>query len=278
MGIFLYRGLRTWTARSVWVAGALGVVVVAGCGSSDGDAGQTQTPETAVADPGAEVAPGERIEFDGEGVKLVGTFWRGTTRPADGVVLLHQLSSERSEWGPVIDALRPLGVSILSVDLRGHGESVANPAAEGPAAIVLWRQFENVDWAKLPDDAERAIEFARSRGVTKFVLGGSSIGSSAALVAGARREDVVGVFALSPGRDYRGLETLPAAEAFGARRLLAVAAEGEAPAKETADALAAAVTTGRTHIVPGSHHGLRMLGEAPDLPQVLAAFVGEVLP
>lgn len=269
---------------------ALSLAVLSlGCGSSGSSAATsavTEEPprEPAPTDPSSVPAgprdPGLDVDIEAEGVTLAGTWY--PPRPADharsdaAVLLFHQLGAERAEWDAVVAALRPLGVGVLTVDLRGHGGSIRNPAASGARAAVLWRQFANRDWAMLPGDVRSAMAFARERGARRFVLGGSSIGGSAALVAAADAPDVRAVFALSPGRSYRGIDIVEPAARFEGR-ILAIAAEGEAPSREMAEELARGERAA-ARIVPGSHHGLRMMGEFPELPRALAEFVEEVLP
>lgn len=222
------------------------------------------TPETVAVEEGTASV---RLEFQGEGgTQLVGELWAASAG-APAVVLMHQLSAERGEWAPVVEALRPLGVTVFAFDQRGHGES------EGE-----WRSFGEADWAKLPADVSAALRVLRHHEVapSKFVLGGSSIGSSAAILSGAREDDVVGVFALSPGRAYRGLDTITPAATY-APRLLAIAAEGETPAKETAEELARVASRGSVQLLEGSAHGLRMMEATPDLPARIRTFVEQAL-
>jgi len=236
------------------------------CGSTEETPNQPRV-EAPAPEPGVAPDEGETVRFEtADGVHLVGTSWRGEGDVA--VVLLHQLSGDRREWAPVREALEPLGVTVLAIDLRGHGDSTGGP--EGP---IQWRAFDNAAWRGVVEDAKAAMRFLDAQvAPSRFVLVGSSIGSSAALLAAAEEPRVAGVVALSPGSSYRGLETGPAAESLRGRALLAIAAEGEAPAADTARSLAES-SGGEAEIVSGSAHGLRMVADAPTIPARVARFV-----
>lgn len=213
----------------------------------------------------------ENVTFPAtDGLTLVASLRRGA-RGAPALILVHQLGSNRLEWEPIITAM-PDELTIMSLDMRGHGASI-----DRDGQTVGWRAFANADWEDVVDDVERALDWVkRELGSERFVLGGASIGSSAVLLAAVDHPEVVGVFALSPGRAYRGLDTITPAPSLSDRRLLFVAAEGEDPAKDAAEELAR-LSGGRALIVGGNAHGARMVGAAPDLPTRLADFVSSAL-
>ncbi|MEM1417018.1 MAG: alpha/beta fold hydrolase, partial [Myxococcota bacterium] len=216
------------------------IVALFALGACDGCSSvETPAPATPASEPAPEAAQAEVVRFEGaDGFLLEGSLWAGPSG-APAVVLMHQLGAERAEWSPVIIALVDAGFSVLAFDQRGHGASTRGAGGEE----VRWRDFGPEDWAAYPADARAAVAWLRSRPSPprSLVLGGSSIGSSAALIAGAELEGVRGVFALSPGRAYRGLDVVTPLAGFGERALLAVAAEGEAPSVDTLAAIEGAV-------------------------------------
>ncbi|MET7400881.1 alpha/beta hydrolase [Dactylosporangium sp. NPDC005572] len=65
------------------------------------------------------------LKVDGaDGLRLVGDTWG--QKPWDAV-LLHGGGQTRQAWGRTPERLRQLGLSVLNVDLRGHGESPWDP-------------------------------------------------------------------------------------------------------------------------------------------------------
>ncbi|MBX3247664.1 MAG: alpha/beta fold hydrolase [Myxococcales bacterium] len=239
-----------------------------GSGCGEREAAPAAEPTVRVPERPAQTAPDPLRVTTPNGVTLVGNLWRGgRDRPA--VVLLHQLGAERREWTQVAEALVRAGHTVVAYDHRGHGESRLGPGG----ALLQWRTFSDSEWTKLADDLDAVLEWLKRQPFAPdtFVLGGSSIGGSAAIVAASRRTDVAGVFVLSPGRAYRGVDVLRPAASVQAP-LLAFVAEGEAPSLETAEDLARVAPRGRARVLEGSAHGLRMLPANPSLLAELVAF------
>jgi pimeloyl-ACP methyl ester carboxylesterase len=167
-----------------------------------------------------------------DGWTLIGELTRGA--PTHPVLLVHQLSSSRREWTPLLQRLHndpPL--TTLAIDLRGHGEST-----QGPDGATRWESFgiDSSRWAGIVRDVDAAVrylheQFPEMRGV---IAVGSSIGSTAVLREGADDPSVMAVGLLSPGLDYRGLDTVVPLTHFIAmhRPVLAIAAEGDTASAE----------------------------------------------
>ena len=58
-----------------------------------------------------------------DGTPLAGMLYEGTPRPAPAVVLVHMLGRSKDEWSAVALRLQEAGLTVLAVDLRGHGGS-----------------------------------------------------------------------------------------------------------------------------------------------------------
>jgi len=120
------------------------------------------------------------------GLRLRVVAWTGDGPPC--ALLLHATSFCADVWAPVWAAAREAGgagLGAVAVDVRGHGRS------EAPASP------EAYGWGRLVDDAIAVAE-AVGEGAP-LVLAGHSSGATAALVAAARRPDLVrGVFAVEP--------------------------------------------------------------------------------
>ena len=132
----------------------------------------------------APVAGGIDLDLPGRGVRLRATRWPGR---GDPVVLLHGLASQRRFWNLVAPHL--VGVPLLALDQRGHGDSDKPDDDYGYDAVVA--------------DLATALD---ALGLSRAVLVGHSWGASVALSfaavhperAAVRRRDRRGVH--RPGR------------------------------------------------------------------------------
>ena len=108
-----------------------------------------------------------------DGTKLKATFF-SSGKPGPGVLLLHQCNLQRKGWDGLATQLAAAGISVLTLDYRGYGDSEGKapkdlPPAEG--AKVL-----NEKW---PSDVDVAFNYLVSQpGVDPHVAGagGASCG------------------------------------------------------------------------------------------------------
>ena len=68
-----------------------------------------------------------------DGLVMVGDFYRvpNATEPLPTVLLQHMLSGNRDQWLPLIPPLLEAGYHVLTVDLRGFGETRGTRSMEG---------------------------------------------------------------------------------------------------------------------------------------------------
>ena len=59
-----------------------------------------------------------------DSVHLRGSYWEPREENAISLLLIHDAGEDRSEWDPFVPLFRTRGWGVLTVDLRGHGESV----------------------------------------------------------------------------------------------------------------------------------------------------------
>src|SRR5262245_1001723 len=78
-----------------------------------------------------------------DGVGLKGTYF-AASRPGPIVLLMHMCNTTRVSWEPVARQLADAGISALTMDNRGFGES-GGPRFDGAAPEVLAQLREN--WA-----------------------------------------------------------------------------------------------------------------------------------
>ena len=128
-----------------------------------------------------------------DGIKLAGLFYPG--KLDKGVVLLHQLGSNKSSWEPFVKELNKAHYFVLAIDLRGHGES------EGTLNEQAF-----LDMIK---DAKAGHDFLTNAAITEVAIVGASIGANTALKYCSEKK--IAAVALSPGLDYKGIKTEEAA-------------------------------------------------------------------
>src|SRR5689334_3400623 len=69
-------------------------------------------------------AAGRAVTFpSSDGVTIAGEYFESASRPSPAVLLVHMLTRNRGEWGSLPDRIREAGMSALTIDLRGHGQS-----------------------------------------------------------------------------------------------------------------------------------------------------------
>jgi dienelactone hydrolase len=122
----------------------------------------------------ADAAASQRVTFrTDDGVTLVGTWYEPATRPGPAVILVHMLSRTRREWDAIGQRLASEGIGALALDLRGHGESGAAPAADP----------ERTDYSAMVLDLRAARRYLTQRSdvqQSRVGIAGASIGANLA--------------------------------------------------------------------------------------------------
>lgn len=199
-----------------------------------------------------------------DGVNIAASFYAPPKSGAAGVVLVHMVGRNRGDWADLAGELQAAGYAVLAIDLRGHGESGGSKA-----------------WTKMTADVEAAVDFLRRQGdtdATRIGIVGASIGANLALVVAAADPQVKTVVLLSPGLDYRGVQTEEAMRAYGQRPALIVASQEDGYATDSSRTLdGLAQGKHQLKIYKGAGHGTRMFGPEPGLADLIAQWLDETL-
>src|SRR6478672_10012466 len=95
----------------------------------------------------------------GDGTILKGTYF-AAAKPGPGVLLFHQSNRTRESWDGIAQQLAAVGVNVLTVDSRGHGESGG--------------KYDN---KKTPEDVDAAFNYLVSQpGVNRDAIGAGGAG------------------------------------------------------------------------------------------------------
>lgn len=209
-----------------------------------------------------------------DGVKESTTFYKA--KAAKGLVLLlHMLGRKSSDYFPLVKLLLDRGLSVLSVDFRGHGASL-----ESKQGAVDFRNFQDSDWHKLPADMDLILKSLPKTIWTKgqpIYIVGASIGANTAAITAANNPAVKAIILLSPGLDYHGLCPEDAVAQFKGP-ILIVASSEDAYAYSSSRQLAAVNTKRiRFQSFNNSGHGTQMFATQAKLAETLASWLNSLV-
>ena len=120
----------------------------------------------------------------------------GVAAPVPAVLLLHGYGEERSVWRDFTRQLADRGWAVMSLDLRGHGESKTRnqrPIQPSPDWKTSAHEF--------PVDLDPALDWLKARpriDTQKIVVIGTGTGANLALIASGRFPEVRTVIAVNP--------------------------------------------------------------------------------
>ena len=203
-----------------------------------------------------------------DGLMIQATFWGVQHAPPQpGVILLHMLGSERSVWETTgfAEHLSDNGYAVLSVDMRGHGETGGSR-----------------DWDLTADDLQCVWAYFVGREeveATRTAVIGASIGANMTLITGVNEPSIKTLVLLSPGLDYRGVTTDDKINAYGERPLLIVASEEDTYAATSSETLIdQAQGTAHLEMYTGAGHGTNMFAAEPGLADLILDWLNRHLP
>lgn len=157
----------------------------------------------------------ERVEIKTQdGLSLIGTYYPvKDVKSPPAVVVLHMLGRNRGDWNKYARYLQRDGIAVLSLDIRGHGEST-------DFLKVSWRLFKKDDYYNLPEDLSAVYDFLlkeKKINKKKIALLGVAMGSNIALNYAVKNQDISSLVMVSPGLDYKGIKTEQAIIDYGER-------------------------------------------------------------
>lgn len=225
----------------------------------------------------------EQVSFKtDDGVTIAATFYRPSKLRMEKVpvvILLHALGRTRSDWAAFAKECTAEGYAALAIDLRGHGESLSFPGG-----VRTWQEFTDFDFKAMHRDVKAAAAWITSRreaNEDRIAIVGASIGANLAINYSITDPRVRTVVLLSPGLNYRGVETIYAAENYGTRAIMIVASESDQPAGSDSETLYDAVekqaSQPKLKIYPGSLHGTNLMNAANGLDRIIFAWFGNHL-
>ena len=139
-----------------------------------------------------------------DGTILKGTYF-AAAKPGPGVLLFHQSNRTRESWDELAAQLAAVGIHVLTVDMRAHGESGGKYDTEANRA-AYWK----TGW---PSDLEAAFQYLSSQaGVNRDAIsagGAGNLGVQSAIETARRHPAQVKSLVLLSGETVRsGMEFL----------------------------------------------------------------------
>jgi len=208
----------------------------------------------------------ERVTFQtSDGVTIVGDYYEGGSEKA--VLLLHMMPSTRASWVSFANQLVADGFSALAIDLRGHGESIV-----GSLGTLDYNNFSDAEHQASIRDVEAAADYLKGRGIREIAIVGASIGANLAFFYAASHPEIHSVILLSPGLDYRGINTEAVAGQLTDRlRIFFLASqEDEYSAASTQELHDKVRAKKKIEIFHDAGHGTTILERKPEYLKILA--------
>jgi len=120
----------------------------------------------------------------------------GVPAPIPAVLLLHGFGEDRSVWNDFKKTLLSRGLAVMTLDLRGHGESKTKNG-ETISASADWRTSPH----EFPLDLDAAITWLKTQtrvNSNRIAVIGVDVGANLALIASGRFQQVRTVVAVNP--------------------------------------------------------------------------------
>ena len=192
-----------------------------------------------------------RIEIQAaDGLTLVGDLYNAQLNvQTPAILLMHMLGGSRSDWHRFIPDLTAQGYRVLTVDLRGHGETTGGR-----------------DWQAAIGDTQSWLNWMHSQPAIisdRIAIVGASIGSNLALVGCAADDHCTTAVALSPAKDYFKVTTSDAMAALRQRSAFILASQRDLPSGPDVRTMPE-LSSGEisVHLFAGQRHGLALFANA----------------
>ena len=147
----------------------------------------------------------ENILKTSDGVKIAYDLYE-VANAKKWFVLVHMMPATKESWADFTKFAQGRGYASIAIDLRGHGQSEGGPDG--------YENFSDADHQKSIADIAAAVDYLKTTGATpdKIQFIGASIGANLVLKFIVEHSEFKKATLLSPGFNYKGIETLPLVE------------------------------------------------------------------
>jgi dienelactone hydrolase len=209
---------------------------------------------------------------------LKATFYPGNTngKSAPAVMLLHMCNTDRESWTPVAEQLAATGISALTVDNRGFGES------GGPRFQDATPEVQQQVRDKWPGDFDTAFNWLLSQpsvDKNRIGAGGGSCGVNNIVKLASRHREIRSLALLAGGTDSAGVNYLRQNAWIPLFTSAAADDEYSSEAPQLMQWFAEVTGNPRNRFVgfKDGRHGTEIFGPHPELPKQIVAFYVDTL-
>jgi len=210
-----------------------------------------------------------------DGTSLKGTYF-AAGKPGPGVLLLHQCNRQRKVWDDLAARLAAAGFHVMTVDLRGYGDSSGTPVDK-----LSPEELRVVFGEKFPTDVETAYQYLVSQPAVSrdtIAVGGASCGVNQSVHVAANHPDVKALVLLSEGTDAGGRQFLRTS----AKMPLFMAVADDDPDLGVTEIMRWLFTLSSNPVNKFVHystggHGVEMFDAHKELPGMIVAWVATTL-
>ncbi len=195
-----------------------------------------------------------------DNINLVGTYYAPAKGDSPAILLVHGMNRNRLDWEGFARLLQANGYGVLTIDLRGHGDSMR----QGDR-LIRWVSFSDEHFRKMLMDIASGAQFLKSRAeIDPYMIGivGTELGANLALNYASQNRRIGAVVLISPGLNYRGVSSIGAITSYRMRPILLIASEEDVYSAFSANelySLAQGIKDLKTYRNAG--HGNRLLGK-----------------
>jgi len=202
-----------------------------------------------------------------DGVTLKATY-TSPGRPGPAMLLIHQCNMDRSSWSDISTQLVDAGIHVLTMDLRGFGDS-GGEGISGGFPQLLQKSAGDLDMAYAYLVSQTGVDGSR------VGVGGASCGAMLTSDLAARQSGITTLMLLSgpPGEAAAAhIMATPGLAVFGA------AAEDDSVIADVAANIKKAVDGSKNphsmaKVFPGTEHGLPMFDKNPGFETELVSWL-----
>src|SRR5690348_2522194 len=213
-----------------------------------------------------------------DGTHLKASFYAANAngKAAPAVILLHMCNTDRKSWTPVAEQLAATGISALTVDNRGFGES------GGPRFQDATPEVQQQVRDKWPGDFDTAFNWLLSQpsvDKNRIGAGGGSCGVNNIVKLASRHREIRSLALLAGGTDSAGVNYLRQNAWIPLFTSAAADDEYSSEAPQLMQWFAEVTGNPRNRFVgfKDRRHGTEIFGPHPELPKQIVAFYVDTL-